>query len=559
MDQKISREIKILKLLRHPHVIRLYEVVETDTDIILVMEYVKGGELFQYIINNWPLSHNVVRKFFQQLICAVEHIHYFRVVHRDLKPENVLVDQDGNVKLADFGLSNIMSDGDFLRTSCGSPNYAAPEVVAGRLYAGPEVDIWGLGVILYAMLCGRLPFDDENLAVLFKKIQQGRYTVPLQLPRPCVDLMSKLLVVDQLKRITIPQVRQHEWFLTDLPSYLQLSPQQQESDEEFDNAAINYVVRKTGIPRDICEKVLKFGVKSDISAAYYTLLDQQKRARDRNKTRAALIDKELHAPRPEEEEPDTKEQEPKEAAKEEAKAEAKSEKTTPKKAAPKDGECPGRKVGKGKVVQQKEMLQSARMIESLVVGNRSLEKVTRQRYNRPCAVTAQPLMLHRMIESICPGLGMPPRQDSTERLGLTRTGSGKFADAGDKISSSNASVVNKRRTAKIAMSNDTLNAEAGLAHRNWRLGVFTQSKSTIAMAKIYATLKELRLRWKVINPFQLHCRRWGGTVDILCISMYRVCVGDVAFLVDLSILNDQMFEALDLIHSLYIKLAMSSI
>ena len=165
MEQKIMREISILKLLRHRHVIRLHDVIDTPNEIVLVMEYAAGGELFDFIVKNWPLPESRVRSFFQQLVAAVEQIHFFRVVHRDLKPENLLVDAEENLKIADFGLSSMTSDGDFLRTSCGSPNYAAPEVTAGRLYAGPEVDIWGCGVILYTMLCGRLPFDDKNLSV----------------------------------------------------------------------------------------------------------------------------------------------------------------------------------------------------------------------------------------------------------------------------------------------------------------------------------------------------------------------------------------------------------
>lgn len=524
MDKKISREIKILKLLRHTHVIRLYEVVDTPTDIILVMEYVKGGELFQYIIDHWPLGEETVRRFFQQLICAVEHIHYFRVVHRDLKPENVLVDDNTNIRLADFGLSNIMSDGDFLRTSCGSPNYAAPEVVAGRLYAGPEVDVWGVGVILYAMLCGRLPFDDENLAVLFKKIQQGRYSVPLQVPRLAVDLLSRMLVVDQLKRITIPQIRQHEWFLTNLPAYLALSPEQQESDEEFDPELIAYVVRKTGIPEDICCKVLKFGVKSDISTAYYALLEGKLRASKKRQNKDDLIGRRLSSaasmtelddhgplmsplPMP---------------------TEAPPAPPAPAAAAA-DPAAEAQRRTKGRVASQKETLQAARMIEALVVGNRSLEKITRQRYNQPCQPCWRPMLLHRLVASIHPALMKQP------------------------ISSP---LVSPQALPKFPKESSAI-LDVGPSHKNWRLGVFTQLKSTVAMAKIFAVLKRLRYRWKAINPFQLHCRKGHGTPDLVCVSMYRMCVGDVAFLIDLSLLSEEepTLKALDAIHSLYIQLA----
>nr|XP_010940255.1 serine/threonine protein kinase OSK1 isoform X2 [Elaeis guineensis] len=171
MEEKVRREIKILRLFMHPHIIRLYEVIETQTDIYVVMEYVKSGELFDYIVEKGRLQEDEARRFFQQIISGVEYCHRNMVVHRDLKPENLLLDSKCNVKIADFGLSNVMRDGHFLKTSCGSPNYAAPEVISGKLYAGPEVDVWSCGVILYALLCGTLPFDDENIPNLFKKIK----------------------------------------------------------------------------------------------------------------------------------------------------------------------------------------------------------------------------------------------------------------------------------------------------------------------------------------------------------------------------------------------------
>ena len=154
MDEKVRREIKILKLFYHPHIIRLYEVIYTPTDIYMVMEFVPGGELFDFIVSNGRLSEPRARSMFQQLVSGVEYCHQHMVVHRDLKPENLLLDGEQQLRIADFGLSNVMKDGDFFKTSCGSPNYSAPEVISGRLYAGPEVDVWSCGVILYALLCG---------------------------------------------------------------------------------------------------------------------------------------------------------------------------------------------------------------------------------------------------------------------------------------------------------------------------------------------------------------------------------------------------------------------
>merc|ERR1719440_1702724 len=126
-----------------------------------------------------------------------------QVVHRDLKPENLLLDGEYQLRIADFGLSNVMKDGDFFKTSCGSPNYAAPEVLSGKLYAGPEVDVWSCGVILYALLCESLPFDDESIPNLFKKIKSGMYSLPSHLSQLARDLIPRMLVVDPMKRVTV--------------------------------------------------------------------------------------------------------------------------------------------------------------------------------------------------------------------------------------------------------------------------------------------------------------------------------------------------------------------
>ena len=175
-------------------------------------------------------------------------------VHRDLKPENLLLDSDNNVKLADFGLSNVSHDGEFLRTSCGSPNYAAPEVISGNLYAGAEVDIWSCGVILYALLCGTLPFDDESIPNLFKKIKSGMYSLPTHLSQSSRDLILRMLVVDPMKRITIADVRKHQWFQHKLPAYLALPPEQIEmQDKHIDEEvlALMLTLNLRGVTEDV--------------------------------------------------------------------------------------------------------------------------------------------------------------------------------------------------------------------------------------------------------------------------------------------------------------------
>jgi carbon catabolite-derepressing protein kinase len=185
----------------------------------MVLEYA-GGELFDYLVKHGKMAEAKARRFFQQIVCAVEYCHRHKIVHRDLKPENLLLDNDLNVKIADFGLSNIMTDGNFLKTSCGSPNYAAPEVISGKLYAGPEVDVWSCGVILYVLLVGRLPFDDEFIPTLFKKISAGSYNVPNFISQGARHIIHKMLKVNPVQRITIQEIRQDPWFNEDLEDYL---------------------------------------------------------------------------------------------------------------------------------------------------------------------------------------------------------------------------------------------------------------------------------------------------------------------------------------------------
>eukprot|EP00960_Hanusia_phi_P026118 746082-Hanusia_phi.AAC.2 len=290
----VWREINVLKLFSHPHIIRLYEVIDTPTDIYVIMEYVSGGELFDYIVAKGRLSEEEARRFFQQIIAGVEYCHKYMVVHRDLKPENLLLDASLNVKIADFGLSNMMKDGAFLKTSCGSPNYAAPEVISGQLYAGSEVDMWSCGVILYALLCGNLPFDDENIANLFKKIKGGVYSMPGYLSEGCRDLIPRMLVVDPLMRISVSQLRQHSWFLTNLPSYLSAPAEVQHNilaeptgkgkpraypclpDDDVNEAIITEMCRRLEIGKHDALESLKCASSNQMTVAYNLILDARK-------------------------------------------------------------------------------------------------------------------------------------------------------------------------------------------------------------------------------------------------------------------------------------------
>lgn len=302
MAEKVRREINILKMCTHPHIVRVYEVIDTPSDIFVIMEYVSGGELFDYIVSRGRLPADEARHLFHMIVSGVEYCHYHDVVHRDLKPENLLLDVDNNIKIADFGLSNVIHDGDFLRTSCGSPNYAAPEVISGNLYAGTEVDVWSCGVILYALLCGTLPFDDESIPNLFKKIKSGMYSLPSHLSQLSRDLILRMLVVDPMKRITVHDIRQHPWFLHKLPAYLTLAPAMIERRERvLDEEIVESVgaLPLRGVTRDLIVKAVMekdsedYGEQKstseghcqhDIRVAYELLLDAK-----RNKLRIADV------------------------------------------------------------------------------------------------------------------------------------------------------------------------------------------------------------------------------------------------------------------------------
>ena len=227
LGARVTREIQYLRLLDHPHIIKIYEVINTPSDIIMVIEFA-GAELFDTLARHGRLPEEAARSIFQQLVSAVAHSHKYKVIHRDLKPENILIDWTGpvpDVKVIDFGLSNVMTDGDFLRTSCGSPCYACPEVISAKVYAGPEVDVWSIGVILYLMLAGRLPFEDENTQTLMDRICTGRYHMPSSIPPDAAHLIKNCIVVNPIKRLTMPEIMRHPWFLAGLPKYLQGVPQ----------------------------------------------------------------------------------------------------------------------------------------------------------------------------------------------------------------------------------------------------------------------------------------------------------------------------------------------
>ncbi|XP_053321791.1 maternal embryonic leucine zipper kinase [Spea bombifrons] len=212
---RVKTEIDAMKNFSHQHVCRLYHVIETPKKIFMILEYCPGGELFDYIIAKDRLSEEEARVFFRQIVSAVAYIHSQGYAHRDLKPENLLIDEDQNLKLIDFGLCAKPKGGmDYhLMTCCGSPAYAAPELIQGKAYIGSEADIWSMGVLMYALMCGYLPFDDDNVMALYKKIMRGKYEIPKWLSPGSVLLLSQMLQVDPKRRITVRHLLTHPWLM----------------------------------------------------------------------------------------------------------------------------------------------------------------------------------------------------------------------------------------------------------------------------------------------------------------------------------------------------------
>ncbi|XVE77329.1 hypothetical protein DITRI_Ditri13aG0053800 [Diplodiscus trichospermus] len=215
MVEQIKREISTTKFLKHPNVIKVFEVMASKTKIYIVMEFVDGGELFDKVAMGRRLEEDEARSYFHQLINAVDYCHSRGVYHRDLKPENLLLDSHGVLKISDFGLSalsqQVKEDG-LLHTACGTPNYVAPEVIKNKGYDGTASDIWSCGVILFVLMASYLPFDEPNLLVLYKKICKADFACPRWFSSGARKLILRMLEPNPLKRITIREIIQDEWF-----------------------------------------------------------------------------------------------------------------------------------------------------------------------------------------------------------------------------------------------------------------------------------------------------------------------------------------------------------
>ncbi|KAL3815162.1 hypothetical protein ACJIZ3_016430 [Penstemon smallii] len=215
MVEQIKREISTMKMIKHPNVLNLFEVMASRKKIYIVLEYVDGGELFDKIAKYGRLKEDLARRYFQQLINAVDYCHSRGVYHRDLKPENLLLDAFGILKVSDFGLSafskQVREDG-LLHTACGTPNYVAPEVLTSKGYDGTASDVWSCGVILFVLMAGYLPFDEPNITALYRRIHRADFSIPSWFSSSARNLIKRILDPNPLTRMTIPEILENDWF-----------------------------------------------------------------------------------------------------------------------------------------------------------------------------------------------------------------------------------------------------------------------------------------------------------------------------------------------------------
>ncbi|GLD48091.1 MAP/microtubule affinity-regulating kinase 4-like isoform X1, partial [Lates japonicus] len=278
----LFREVRIMKTLNHPNIVQLFEVIETEKTLYLIMEYASGGEVFDYLVAHGRMKEKEARAKFRQIVSAVHYCHQKNIVHRDLKAENLLLDADSNIKIADFGFSNEFTAGSKLDTFCGSPPYAAPELFQGKKYDGPEVDIWSLGVILYTLVSGSLPFDGQNLKELRERVLRGKYRVPFYMSTDCEGILRRFLVLNPAKRCSLEQIMKDKWINVGYEGE-ELKPHTEPVEDFNDTSRIDIMVGM-GFTREEVRDSLVSQKYNEVTATY--LLLGRKNEIDGNESRS---------------------------------------------------------------------------------------------------------------------------------------------------------------------------------------------------------------------------------------------------------------------------------
>ncbi|XP_015433053.1 PREDICTED: serine/threonine-protein kinase MARK2-like isoform X6 [Dufourea novaeangliae] len=271
--QKLFREVRIMKMLDHPNIVKLFQVIETEKTLYLVMEYASGGEVFDYLVLHGRMKEKEARAKFRQIVSAVQYCHQKKIIHRDLKAENLLLDSEMNIKIADFGFSNEFTPGNKLDTFCGSPPYAAPELFQGKKYDGPEVDVWSLGVILYTLVSGSLPFDGSTLRELRERVLRGKYRIPFYMSTDCENLLKKFLVLNPTKRASLETIMKDKWMNMgydddELKPYLEPEPDYKDHKRIGESAK---ALASMGYTRSEIEDSLEQAKYDDVFATYLLL------------------------------------------------------------------------------------------------------------------------------------------------------------------------------------------------------------------------------------------------------------------------------------------------
>lgn len=268
---RLFKEVQIMKLLDHPNIIRFYQVVENYQYIHLVSSYAENGELYEHVMKNGNLSESEARRYFTQICSAINYCHEKGVVHRDLKIENVLLDCNDNVRIADFGFSNYFKPPRLLETFCGSPQYAAPEIFSGKHYDGFKTDIWSLGIILYVLVTGGLPFDGESIAEIKQYVLRGKFRVPYFVSHECDHLIRSMLSLEPEKRPSMSNILSHTWMQSDRHNHKQCTDNQS---SQGLNRNILTLMENIGISKSKVVESYNSYLFNDFTAIYKLLADQ---------------------------------------------------------------------------------------------------------------------------------------------------------------------------------------------------------------------------------------------------------------------------------------------